>query len=87
MKWWLFQNFRALSRLTNSLLGGEGDTTLSAYSWELAHNRKGFKRKFGLIRVMIIDTVFLFLLKKKNHCYDSWVWHQERNLFQRDGVI
>jgi hypothetical protein len=75
MKWWLYQVFRASSRLLNALTGGEGDTTFSAYSWEL--KRRG--SLWGKLRVSVIDRIAGY-----DHCLASWEWHEERRLFEHD---
>lgn len=75
MRYWLYQNGRALSRLLNAFTGGEGDTTYSAYSYYLVvHNKRS-----GIIRVTVIDWVF-----GKNHCKIQYEWHLERDLFAKD---
>ena len=67
---------RALSRLLNALTGGEGDTTFSAYSWEL--QRIGHWS--GRLRVRFVD----WLNNEPDHCRKAWVWHEEKGLFRRD---
>lgn len=71
--WYCVQVGRALTRLLNALLGGEGDSTFSAYSWEL--QRRG--SAWGVWRVALVDAVF-----GTGHCLDSWAWHDARGLFQ-----
>jgi hypothetical protein len=71
--WWCVQVARASSRLVNAVLGGEGDTTFSAYSYEL----KLRGSMWGYIRVWFVDSIL-----GKGHCLDGWEWHQERNLFE-----
>jgi hypothetical protein len=78
LAWHGEQVARASSRLVNAMLGGEGDTTFSAYSWHLAaHGRRQSSRAFGRIRVVVVDRAF-----GVGHCEQSWRWHQERGLFQ-----
>lgn len=84
MLWWLKQVGRAGSRLLNALLGGEGDTTFSAYSFELMINRTGWSQKIGWWRVWTIDTLVERLTGRECHCLDAWLWHQQRGLFEPD---
>jgi hypothetical protein len=71
--WWLTQIGRASSRLLNAVLGGEGDVTFSAYSYELMRNGAWI----GTVRVTVVDAVL-----GPGHCYESWLWHHERRLFE-----
>jgi hypothetical protein len=85
MKWWLCQMGRALSRLINAIFGGEGDTTFSAYSYELAlWGDTRTQMAIGRWRVWVIDGFYETVFKESDHCLDAWVWHQERRLFERD---
>lgn len=84
MLWWIKQVGRASSRLLNALAGGEGDTTFSAYSFELMISRTGWMQKIGWWRVWLIDTLAERLTGREFHCLDAWLWHQERRLFVRD---
>lgn len=87
MKWWFSQNFRALSRLLNAFTGGEGDTTFSAYSWQLATQRTGWMGRWGMWRVWWVDLVMGWITGKPDHCYESWVWHTKHDLFQKDDAL
>lgn len=87
MKWWLIQNLRAGSRLLNALTGGEGDTTFSAYSWELATQYTGWRARWGAWRVWCIDLVAERVFGIWGHCHNAWVWHREHRLFERDAVL
>ena len=71
--WWCLQIGRASSRLLNAVLGGEGDVTFSAYSYELLHRGSAW----GDVRVMLVDG-----LLGPGHCRESWDWHRERRLFE-----
>ena len=73
--WHGIQVARAVSRLLNALMGGEGDTTFSAYSWHL--KQKG--KRIGLVRVVLVDRLF-----GSGHCEDACEWHRERRLFEDD---
>lgn len=73
--WWCLQVGRALSRLLNAILGGEGDSTFSAYSFEL--QRRG--SWWGRARVTLVDG-----LLGAGHCEEGWRWHHERDLFAID---
>lgn len=75
IRWHVFQIGRASSRLFNALLGGEGDTTFSAYSYEL--QLRGHWT--GRVRVAIVDQIL-----GRGHCLDGWIWHAQRKLFQND---
>ena len=72
---------RALSRLLNALTGGEGGTTFSAFSAELALYGRGLARRWGRLRVWFIDRV---LLRDPTHCARAWLWHEEHGLFTWD---
>ena len=71
--WWLMQVGKALSRLLNAILGGEGDTTFSAYSYHLLLAGS----RWGRLRVALVDR-----LLGKNHCLEAWAWHASRRLFE-----
>ena len=71
--WWLVQIGRASSRLLNAILGGEGDVTFSAYSYELYLHGS----VWGDLRVALVDA-----LLGSGHCRQSWDWHHERRLFE-----
>lgn len=75
MGWYLTQIGRALSRLLNAIFGGEGDTTFSAFSWEL--QRRG--STWGLFRVWLVDAI-----NGPGHCRKAWDWHEDHRLFERD---
>jgi len=78
MRWYLAQIGRASSRMLNAVLGGEGDTTFSAYSYHLAMNgRRPISRAYGRARVAIVDG-----LLGLGHCFEAWSWHHERGLFE-----
>ena len=78
--WYLVQIGKALSRMLNAVLGGEGDTTFSAYSYHLSINGKRKSSKvYGKARVAIVDA-----LTYKGHCSDAFKWHHERDLFEID---
>jgi hypothetical protein len=75
--WHLRQLGRALSRLLNSLRGGEGDTTYSAGSYVrmLAGSR------FAAREVVWVDR----LNGETGHCYAAWVWHRDHGLLAEDS--
>jgi hypothetical protein len=76
--WYFIQVFKGLSRLLNALLGGEGDTTFSAYSGRLANDgRRPISRWYGRGRVWCIDGVF-----GHGHCQAAYEWHLAHNLFE-----
>ena len=67
MLWYFSQIGRASSRLLNAILGGEGDCTFSAYSWQLQENgARHASRLYGRIRVVIVDG-----LTNEGHCRDA----------------
>jgi hypothetical protein len=76
LTYWLRQVGRALSRLANAVAGGEGDCTLSAWSWEM--HRLG--SRIGTVRVVVIDRIN----RDPGHCHTAWLWHDERGLLDRD---
>lgn len=73
--WWCMQVGKALSRLLNAILGGEGDTTFSAYSYHLLLAGS----RWGRIRVAFVDS-----LLGRGHCRESWAWHAARRLFEAE---
>jgi hypothetical protein len=76
--WYFSQVGRALSRLFNALMGGEGDVTFSAYSYELSINEgRAISRTYGALRVAIVDFI-----AGKGHCAEAWRWHHEHKLFE-----
>lgn len=78
MRWYLAQIGRASSRLFNAVMGGEGDTTFSAYSYHLmVHGRRPASRAYGRARVAVVDG-----LLGTGHCLEAWAWHHERGLFE-----
>jgi len=69
---------RALSRLGNALLFGEGDTTISASVGRRVYEqgRGGWWKRAQ----RLIDWVNAEPL----HCRDAYLWHQAHGLFKRD---
>lgn len=68
---------RGASRLLNALLGGEGDTTFSAASWD--DHLRG--RRLGALRVRLIDAMW-----GEGHCLRAWEWHAAHGLFVWDDA-
>ena len=76
--YWSAQVLRAGSRMLNALAGGEGDCTLSAWSWHMTL-QEGWGRVVGIVRVRVIDA-----LMGEGHCERAYDWHLERRLLDRD---
>ena len=57
----------ALDQLTNTLLGGMADETLSARAYRT--------RETNPWRMRVIDALFFW---QDSHCYDSWLSEIER---------
>ena len=75
---YLLQVGKALSRLLNAITGGEGDTTFSAYSYQLkVRGKSQFARRYGAWRVAVIDW---FL--GDEHSLSAWLWHEQHDLFE-----
>lgn len=97
MRYWLTQIGRAASRLLNAALGGEGDCTFSAWSWELkrradaidlesVHGEWQAFRAIALIlwaesRVRFVDWLWF---NGPGHCRRAWDWHMAHDLIRRD---
>jgi hypothetical protein len=80
MSWYFSQIGRATSRLLNAIIGGEGDTTFSAYSYHLMIDGKSrASRVYGRVRVAIVDR-----LLGSGHCFVAYAWHNKRGLFEID---
>lgn len=75
MRDWLYQVGRALTRLLNALLGGEGDTSFSARTE--AEARAGRPGWVGV--AMLIDAVM-----GHGHTAAAHAWHAERGLLDRE---
>lgn len=71
--WWCMQVARSSSRFLNAVMGGEGDTTFSAFSYHLVLSGS----RWGRIRVALVDAIL-----GADHCKDSYAWHAERRLFE-----
>ena len=78
MKHLFIQFLIALDQLLNTLVWakyestGYADETLSARMWRLRHSKNWGRAQ------SIVDAVFLFLFKQRDHCLQSYIDEYER---------
>ncbi len=79
LRWYAVQVSRGASRFFNALIGGEGDTTISAYSYYLALQGR---RRLGIPARYWVRVIDHFL--GEHHCLQGYTFHRERRLFERN---
>lgn len=77
MLYYAYQVARAADRLLNALLGGEGDSTFSAWSYYMLVQGS----RWGRWRVAIVDAM---PFNYAGHCKDAYDWHVKHDLLTID---